>query len=137
MEFELLEHPADIGFRARGRDLAELFANSAKALVWIMLDPEHIEPKQPIQFSARAGDYESLLVSFLNEVLYLVDSRRLALATFEIIRLSETHVNCIAKGEPRDIKKHPPKLVVKAVTYHQLKIVQSGEEWIAEVYVDV
>ncbi len=42
MEFELLDHPADIGFRVRGASLPDLFANSAHALVFILLDPSHI-----------------------------------------------------------------------------------------------
>lgn len=137
MFFEILEHPADIGFRARGATLPELFANCAHALVDIILDPSAIRPVQEYTLSADAADLESLLVNWLNEVLYYVDGRRLALGCFEITSLEETRIDCIARGEPRDPDRHPPKLVVKAVTYHQLTVKRDASGWVADVYVDI
>jgi SHS2 domain-containing protein len=136
MEFELLEHPADIGFRAHGASLEELFANAARALVSIILDPSNIQLAQHISLSAQGSDYESLLVNWLNEVLYYVDGKREALGAFSISHLTGKRIECIAAGEPLDKHKHPPRLVVKAVTYHQLKVQQTEKGWIAEVYVD-
>jgi SHS2 domain-containing protein len=137
MEFELLEHPADIGFRARGATVEELFANCARALVFIILDSSQILPARSFLLSAEGSDYESLLVNWLNEVLYYVDGKRTALDTFKISRMNDTRIECIATGEPRDLQKHPPRLVVKAVTYHQLKVERTENGWIADVYVDV
>src|SRR5437762_25050 len=125
MNFELLDHPADIGFRAHTTTLPSLFANSAQALVYLILNPSRIELYEELQFGADAADYESLLVNWLNEVLYLTDSKRLALGSFEIVQLNKTQLKCIARGEQRNPAKHPAKLVVKAVTYHQLKIVRT------------
>jgi len=137
MEFELLDHPADIGFRAHGATVEELFANCARALVFIILDPSNIQAGQNVFLSAEGIDYESLLVNWLNEVLYYVDGKRIALGAFDISELTETRIECIATGEPRDLQKHPPRLVVKAVTYHQLKVQRLEDGLIAEVYVDV
>jgi SHS2 domain-containing protein len=136
-DFELLDHPADIGFRARGKTLEELFANCAHALIWIILDPARIEPVLQISISATGGDYESLLVNWLNEVLYYTDSKRIAIGEFRFLALDETRIECTASGELRDFEKHPAKIVVKAVTYHQLRIFWGEDEWIAEIYVDV
>jgi SHS2 domain-containing protein len=137
MEFELLDHPADIGFRAYGASVEELFANCARALVSIILDPSNIRSAQNVLLSAEGSDYESLLVNWLNEVLYYVDGKRIALGAFDISKLTETCIECTATGEPRDPQKHPPRLGVKAVTYHQLKVRRTENGWIAEVYVDV
>ncbi|MFL6352916.1 MAG: archease [Bryobacteraceae bacterium] len=137
MEFELLDHPADIGIRAHGASIEELFANCAQALVYIILEPTAIQSAQQVSITVDGGDYESLLVNWLNEVLYYVDGKRIALWTFDISELSDAHIECIAAGEARDAQRHPPKLVVKAVTYHQLKVQRTGNGWIAEVYVDV
>jgi SHS2 domain-containing protein len=137
MEFELLDHPADIGFRASGASLETLFANCAQALIYIILDPSNIQSVQRVSLSADGGDYESLLVNWLNEVLYYVDGKRIAFSAFDISQLSETHIECVATGEARDLQRHPPKLAVKAVTYHQLKVQRTENGWIAEVYVDV
>ena len=61
----------------------------------------------------------------------------MALGAFEISRFSGTHLESIAAGEARHVVKHPPRLVVKAVTYHQLKVQKLEHAWVAEVYVDV
>lgn len=135
--FELLEHPADIGFRVYGTDLSDLFANCACALLSLILDASRTEPVEQYSISAEGSDYESLLVNFLNEVLYYIDGKRLAFADFVIQDLDEVHINCIASGEPRSRNRHPGKLVVKAVTYHQLRVAKEGDHWIAEVYVDI
>lgn len=137
MSFELLDHPADIGFRARAATLRELYAESARALMFIILDPSNIDENQQIQLSAEGEDRESLLVNWLNEVLYYTDSKRLALGRFEIAACEATAMRCVAYGEPRDPVKHPARLIVKAVTYHQLHITQSEGNWSADVYVDV
>ncbi len=137
MDFELLEHPADIGFRVRAATLAELFQNAARALVSLILDSSRIESRQELSLVTDAADYESLLVNWLNDVLYFTDSKRLALGSFEISELNETRIECVARGEPRDPLKHPAKLIVKAVTYHQLKIARTPDGWSADVFVDV
>jgi SHS2 domain-containing protein len=137
MDFELLAHPADIGFRVYGASVQDLFANCARALVSIILDPSNIHSAQHVSLSADGSDYESLLVNWLNEVLYYIDGKCLALGAFDVSQLTETRIECIATGEPRDPQKHPPRLVVKAVTYHQLKVQYTENGWIAEVYVDV
>jgi protein archease len=134
---ELLEHPADIGFRAYGTNLSGLFVNCACALQSLIVDVSQIEPVAQFSIGAEASDYESLLVNFLNEVLYYIDGKRLAFAGFTIEELDDVHIKCVACGEPRDRNRHPGKLVVKAVTYHQLKVAMEADHWIAEVYVDI
>ena len=137
MKFELLDHPADIGFRAYGQSKEELFANCALALMAIILDPSEIATHQEWQFEAEGIDEESLLVNWLNEVLYLVDSRQLAFCTFCVRFAGPNRVLCTALGEVRNPQKHPVRLAVKAVTYHQLRMSKTPEGWLAEVFVDV
>lgn len=136
--FELLEHPADIGFRAHGRTLAELFENAAVALVSIAMELDDIQMAQEYSLLATGADYDSLLVNWLNEVLYWIDGKRIALRQFRIIDIEETGLIAVAGGEPRDAARHRGKLIVKGVTYHQLRIAQTaGGGWIAEVYLDI
>lgn len=137
MQFEILEHPADIGFRAYGRSLEEAFANCAQALISIILDPDSISPTGHWELNAEASDLESLLVNWLNEVLYYVDTRRIAFKSFAVSFPTSFQVRCVALGELRSPVKHPVRLSVKAVTYHQLHVFQTEQSWVAEVYVDV
>ena len=137
MTFEVLEHPADIGFRAHGSSLEELFANCAHALLSVILDPSGIAKKQQWEMSVEGSDLESLLVNWLNEVLYYVDTKRAAFSVFALTFPRPLQLICTASGELRDPVQHPVRLSVKAVTYHQLLVSQKEEAWMAEVYVDV
>jgi SHS2 domain-containing protein len=135
--YELLEHPADIGFRTFGDSLAELYANSALAMLSIASEPAEVEPRERYALSVSSGDRESLLVDWLSEVLYWFDGKRIAFREFNVTVLTETHIDAAGLGEPRDPRRHSSHLVVKAVTYHQLKIEQRGRLWTAEVYLDI
>lgn len=137
MDFEILEHPADVGFRAWGKSLEEVFGNCARALISIILDPSGITPSQRWDLKAEGSDIESLLVNWLNEVLYWVDTRRLAFDSFSITITDSFNLSCEAAGEERTSVKHPVRVSVKAVTYHQLRLSKTGERWVAEVFVDV
>jgi SHS2 domain-containing protein len=135
--FEILEHPADIGFRAFGETLQDLFANSALALLSIAGDPAAAEPRQAYPLAADGGDRESLLVNWLSEVLWWYDGKRVAFCRFRIARLGGGEIRAEGLGEPRDSERHRSRLIVKAVTWHQLKIAETGGGWTAEVYLDI
>jgi len=135
--FEILEHPADIGFRAFGGTLEELFANAAVAMVSIACEIEDVAPRIEYTLSATGEDYESLLVNWLGEVLYWFDGKRIAPREFRVTQLTPESIRAAAWGEPRDGERHRSKLIVKAVTWHQLKIARSDGGWMAEVYLDI
>jgi SHS2 domain-containing protein len=135
--FEILEHPADIGFRTFGSTLPELFENAALALLSVAYEPGHALPREEFPIEAAASDYEALLVNFLNEVLYWADGKRLALERVEVRELTLERILAAVFGEPRDPARHPAKVIVKAVTYHQLRLEQTPSGWVAEVYLDI
>jgi SHS2 domain-containing protein len=135
--FEILEHTADIGFRARGSTQAELFENAAEALVSIAIETGDIAPRQPYPLAAVGEDLPSLLVNWLSEVLFWLDARNIAMRRFEIQELSPGRVAARAFGEPRSPERHRAKLVIKGVTYHQLRVWEDENGWWAEVFLDI
>jgi len=135
--FELLEHTADIGFRVRARSRAELFEAAAEALISVAFEVEPVEPRHRYALEAGGHDAESLLINWLSEVLYLWDARRLALRDFRVRELTAERVAGEARGEPFDPARHRAKLVVKGVTYHQLRTGEDEQGWYAQVFLDV
>jgi SHS2 domain-containing protein len=135
--FEVLEHPADVGFRAFGQTLAELFENSALALLSIRAELDGVNAREEYAVEADATDLEALLVNWLNEILYLLDARAIALRRVRVDAIEDTHVRSAGMGEPFDSSWHRLRVIVKAVTWHQLKIVHTNEGWVAEVFLDV
>jgi len=135
--FEILEHPADIGFRAFGGTLPELFENSAVALVSIASEIEDVEARLRYPLEADGSDWESLLVAWLSEVLYWFDGKRISFCRFRIRAMDSCRLKAVAYGEPRNSLRHHAKPIVKAVTWHQLKISPARDGLIAEVYLDI
>ena len=135
--YELLEHPADVGFRAYGETLPQLFAHSALALLSIAGDPSAIQPRWDYPLTVQSSDWESLMVDWLSEVLYWYDGKRIGFHDFRVLELEPQRIRAVGIGEPRVSGRHPEKLIVKAVTYHQLKVEAREGIWVAEVYLDV
>jgi len=135
--FEILEHTADIGFRATGETLEELFQNAALALQSVAVDISAVEARNPYPIAAAGEDYESLLVAWLNEVLYYLDGERVLLRRFDIDPISPERITAKGWGEPWDPERHPAKVVVKGVTYHQLSVKREGGLWTARVFLDI
>ncbi len=131
--FEILEHPADIGFRAFGGNLAELFGNAALAMLSIADEPAAVSPRTEYPLRAEGGDYESLLVDWLSEVLFWFDARHVGFHRFEVTRIDPARLEATGFGEPG----HAAKLIVKAVTWHQLRVEKTAGGWVAEVYLDI
>lgn len=135
--FEILEHTADIGVRAFGGTLAKLFENAALGLQSIALDPDQVRPVTSYPIAAAGEDREALLVNWLNEIVYYLDGKRVAISRIAVQELTECSIAGEAWGETRETERHPPRLVIKAATYHQLRIEQDAEGWTADVYLDV
>jgi SHS2 domain-containing protein len=136
-EFEILEHPVDIGFRVRGQTLAQLFENAAAALQSIAVEIDDVRVAEQFVLSASGPDAEALLVNWLNEVLFWSDGRGVVFRQFRVQEVEPTHVSGIGWGEARDPGRHRAKLIVKAATYHQLRLERSPEGWLAEVFLDI
>jgi len=135
--FEILDHPADIGFKAFAETLPGLFENAALAMLSIRARLDDIEPRESYQLTATGSDYESLLVNWLSEVLYFIDGKQLAFRSVRVESLTDEAVSGFGSGEPFDPARHEIKVVVKAVTYHQLAIERTPEGWSARVYLDI
>ena len=96
-----------------------------------------MQPSILYPIAASGDDGESLLVNWLSEVLFYLDGRRVVMRRFRVEQLTSRQVIGQAWGEPRDPLRHHPKLIVKGVTYHQLKVSRTEKGWCAEVYLDI
>jgi SHS2 domain-containing protein len=135
--FEILEHPADVGFRAYGATLKELFENAALAMVSIAGDIERIEERERREIEATGSDTESLLYGWLAEIVAVADADRLVLRRVEVTSLDAGRVCGVAHGERYDRSRHRAGTAIKAVTYHKFFVEQANTGWVAEVFLDV
>jgi SHS2 domain-containing protein len=137
LPFEILEHPADVGFMAYGATLEELFSNAALAMLSLACDLETVQETGHRKIEAAGEDLESLLYAWLAEVLAIMDAERLVLKRVTVTALSEGRVRGVAYGEPLDRARHRAGVAIKAVTYHQFAVENTGECWRARVFLDL
>jgi SHS2 domain-containing protein len=126
--FTFVDHTADIAVRLEGATLDDLFAAAAGALTAAMTDRDGVEPHATLTVRLEAADVELLLVDWLGELLYRFEVDRFLVRDARprvIENRGRWVLTATVNGEPRDPARHPIKVLIKAVTYHGLKIERS------------
>jgi SHS2 domain-containing protein len=133
-KFEILEHKADLKIRVFGKTKEELFENAMVGMLKsAKYEKEVKNQKSKIKIKIKSIDLPSLLVDFLSEVLYLVETKKLVFEKVEFKKFTENEIEAILIGKPlKRMGVH-----IKAVTYHDLKILQKKEGFEAEILFDI
>ncbi len=136
MKYRFLEHTADAMVDAYGKTKEEAYANAGLALTSLMTDPKLVEPRITHKIKVKAEDDESLLYEFLNEILYLFETKGLVFSKYKT-KIKGYELKCTASGEKFNPGKHEPENEVKAITYHQMSVKKKGDKWVARVVFDL
>jgi SHS2 domain-containing protein len=132
----------DAAFEATGRTVEELFISAADAAMNVMVEKlETIRPDQEIEFEVAHSELDMLLFRFLNELIFLKDSRQLLIRVEKVSFEKRENIFILKArgyGQAVDPLKHPLNVDVKAVTLHRLSVKEiAGEGWTATVVLDV
>ena len=136
-KYEFIEHTADLGFRAYGDNLEELFAHAGEAFFEAVVGLETIEERIERSFKTEADALDDLMVNWLDELLYVHDTEGFVFKRFEIKTIKENRLEAIASGEVLDPGRHEIRAGIKAVTYHQLYVKEKDGGWEAQVIFDI
>lgn len=133
-DFEEIEHTADWALRLYGRDLAELLKNAARGMNSLLIAaPEDIPLEREESFALEGGDGEDLLVNWLSELAYWAETEQVIFRQFNFAQVSPTELQATVRGgHAPHLRKH-----IKAVTYHDLEIVETATGLTATVVFDV
>ncbi len=135
--FESFGTTADVGIMAWGETLEDLFANIARGMFSLMVEPGTARPAEVLSVEARGGDLPSLLVAWLNELLYRCETEEWAPSDVRMVTVEGGRASGELTGEPAEAGRHRFKGVVKAATYHLLECQKDGDRWRARVVFDV
>ena len=135
--FEFVDHTGDLGVRLFGESLSRLFEQAAQALTFILTDPETIQIEETRKLLLDAKTDEELLITWLNELVYLFDTEGILFRTYDVLSVHDHHLEALAQGESYVEGRHSIKTTVKAATYHQLKIENRQGVWTAQVIFDL
>lgn len=143
INYEIIEHTADIGIRIKALSLDELFIRAALAVFDMMGQLAPNPPGSPIKeinktklvIRQKSNDLQELFINWLNELLSLSAVYNLVFTDIVIHQLNDKILEADIYGE--DIKNFTINREIKAATYYQLKIERINDEWSAEVIFDV
>ena len=140
--YEILEHTADVGLRARGATLEEVFATATEGMMAIAgtWQPDSSSRSagavEEVPLEVDGGDLAGLLVEWLGEALYVQDSRSDGVAGVRVDSVETSRATGALLVRP--FAGDPSEGVqIKAVTYHQLAVDGADGDWTATVFFDI
>ncbi len=126
------EHTADWEIFVWAPDLEILFAQAATGMYQLMGARLRPAPRAVRSLDLEAMDHESLLVTFLDELLYIGEQEGLAFDQFDLeidsLRL---------KGQAEGAELMAQDKEIKAVTYHNLKLRNTSDGFAINIVFDV
>jgi SHS2 domain-containing protein len=135
--FRMLNHTADLRVKIWGSSEKDLFRNAARGMFSVITDVSKVEARKSTPVGLEADSEEELLVDWLNELIYIWQTKDMLFSEFKIDEMNETHLKAQALGEKFNKEKHQLKREIKAATYHGLKIVPDKRGKSAEIIFDV
>ncbi len=136
--YEMIDHSADMGIEARADTLEELMEALAEGMAEIICPPSTVAPQDRRTVAVVAEDLEAAAVDFLSAVLRLIQVERFMVAKITLREVSGNSLAAEVAGESYEPGRHDIAREIKAVTYHQLKVVR-GEDgrWFGRVIFDL
>lgn len=139
--YEYFEHTADIGIRLSAPDLETLLADAGRALFGLIVENlEDVKPETAVHLEVNGGqspaaaDY--LLFDWLSELIRQFEASGIVLCEFSV-HVTEQGITAECRGEELDPDRHRLGHEVKAVTYHELYLRQTGDGWEGQAIVDL
>ncbi len=132
---------ADVAFEAWGATLEEMFTSCADATMNVMVeDLATIQGLETLEIDLQNGEADLLLFTFLNELIFYKDARRLLLRVSALTisrRNGPFSLQAVLSGEEIDPARHQLNVDVKAVTLHRFRVEETGTGWKATVILDI
>ena len=131
--YQEIEHTADRALQVWGYELPDLFAGAARGMYSLMADLDGLVATDWHEIRLEAGDRETLLVDWLNELLYLTEMEEIVFIQCRVDLLSDTELVARAGG----VRVPLTKAHIKAATFHELAVLQGESGWSAVITLDV
>jgi SHS2 domain-containing protein len=138
--FRYLEHVTDAYIEAYGDSMEEAFSYAAKGTVNVMFEIRDIQGTSKVDFWIEGVDYYELLFNWLERVHLLIAIDNQVISNFELMisKLdSKYQLTGSGMAETIDITKHGYKIEIKGVTYHEMEILQQGNQYKVKFILDL
>ncbi|MDH5767570.1 MAG: archease [Nitrospirota bacterium] len=146
-KFKVLDISGDVGLRTFGKSINEAFVNAAIGMYNLITNLSTIKKVKTIDVSIKSQSIEGLFVSWLNELIFYFDAygfigkkieiNELIHAANQLASLQAYKLTASITGEDFDLERHESKLLIKAATYHKLRIEKVDNMWEIDVIFDI
>lgn len=129
MGYRFLEHSTDAAIEVRADTMAAALEDAAYSAIDIMLDRDTVRPIKKRDVCVESTTTHEMLYLWLEEIIYQVVTEGFAIKSVRVdyTNTEEMHiVRATLDGEPLDIITHKFGVEIKAPTYHQMRITESG-----------
>lgn len=135
MTYELLDHTADVGFRATGETLAEAFESATQAFADIVAYEDKPEPTDELRVEAEADDPEALLFDYLDRLIYTQDVEGVVVVDADVEADQRSFcLDAVLRITPIGDEAY---LDIKAPTYSEMLAEKDDGGWALEAVLDI
>ena len=138
--YKFVDHTADIAVELIGGSLDDLFIAGAEAWFVSVAGEIKIEDDDMLELELSASSKEELLVTFLNELNYLLITKKWLCTSIQSIKIFDDADGCELSAELKGVKLKNDiqlKQEIKSVAYHQLEIVEKDGDYSTLVVFDI
>lgn len=129
-----LDHTGELRLHVEAATLAALFEQAGRALAELLLERAAgagLDSEVVIELQAR--DTPALLVAWLNELIFLSETRKRVFTELHVLAIDDTRLRARARG----IYPESLRTAVKAATLHELAVRRVGQGYVADLVLDV
>jgi SHS2 domain-containing protein len=135
--WEHFEVEADVGIRGWGPSRAVAVAQLTLGVFSLVAAPGSVEVRERREVRAQADNPEALLVTWVDECLYVHEIEGFVVHEVEMTVCTDTLAHGYLHGEPLDPARHQIGTVVKGATYHRVALTAQNGLHEARLIVDV
>jgi len=135
--FKIFDISGDAGITAFGRTIEEAFVNAAIGMYSLITDIDKVRDIKSVDIIVESQSLEGLVVSWLNELIFHFDTYGFIGKKIVLNDFKKNKLKASVFGEEFDPERHKGKLLIKAATYHKLRIEDKNGIWEIDVIFDV
>lgn len=133
--YRYLDHTADLGIEVTGKDFPELLANAGRAIFETQIRGT-IEMNQMQSLRLKSDSIEDLFIDWCRELLYYFSVHAFIPRDYDIT-FEDLSIDARLRGDTFDTTRHHVRIEIKNPTYHELKIQQNDQGFLARIIFDV
>jgi SHS2 domain-containing protein len=136
-KYRTVNRASDLAVKIFGASQAELFANSGFALFDMMTQIDKIGVAEHLTLEVEGTDRDDLMVNWMRELLYLYQGSGYLLKEFVVQEVKDNYIRGQVSGEKFDPDRHEIQREIRAVVSHQSRMEKTGDQWTAQVVLEL